>query len=188
MPVDPGTAALCARVIASGEPHTIGNVGDDVHDGGPVAFVGAPLVDSTGHVIGCLCVTDTRPRNWSQHDTELVKELAISATTELELRTARAMAERETRWSEGQQEVLELIAARAPLPETLTRLLHVAESHAPGMLTSILLLERTTRRRRRAAPRRRPEPAATRSRAPSTASRSPTARASAGPPRTAASR
>jgi diguanylate cyclase (GGDEF)-like protein len=143
VPVDPATAPLCARVITTGKPLAIGNAGVPTHDGAPVAFVGAPLVDSTGNVIGCLCVTDTRPRNWSEHDTELVKELAISATTELELRTARAMAEREMRWSEGQQEVLELIAARAPLPETLTRLLHVAESHAPGMLTSILLLERT---------------------------------------------
>ena len=75
------------------------------------------------------------------HDTELVKELAISATTELELRTARAMAEREKRWSDGQQRVLELIAARSPLTRTLTELLHVAEAHAPGMLASILLLE-----------------------------------------------
>jgi diguanylate cyclase (GGDEF)-like protein len=109
----------------------------------PVAFVGAPLIDSNGTVLGCLCVADTEHRAWSDHDTALVQELTISATTELELRTARAMAEREKRWSDGQQVVLELIAARAPLQQTLTELLNVAEAHAPGMLTSVLLVERS---------------------------------------------
>ncbi len=128
-------ADLCRRVIATRAPLTVA-------DPDPIAFVGAPLIDSTGAVLGCLCVTDISPRAWSEHDRALVQELAISATTELELRTARAMAEREKRWSDGQQEVLELIAARAPLQQTLTALLKVAESHAPGMLTSVLLLER----------------------------------------------
>ncbi len=131
-----GTLELCAHVIATRKPHTVSAGGGD-----PAAFVGAPLIDSGGHVLGCLCVIDTRGRRWSVHDTGLVAELAISATTELELRTARAMAEREKRWSDGQQRVLELIAARAPLTHTLTELLHVAESHAPGMLTSVLLVE-----------------------------------------------
>ncbi len=132
---DATTIALCERVVASRS--TLALSGD-----GAIAFVGAPLIDSTGYVLGCLCVAAPSPREWSDHDTALVQELAISATTELELRTARAMAEREKRWSDGQAAVLELIAARAPLPQTLNELLLVAESHAPGMLTSILLLEK----------------------------------------------
>jgi diguanylate cyclase (GGDEF)-like protein len=141
----PRTAALCELVIAAREPRAIADTRAECPKGepaDPVAFVGAPLIDSTGQVLGCLCVTDTRPRPWTTHDVELVSELSISATTELELRTARAMAEREQRWSDGQQAVLELIAARAPLQRTLTELLHVSEAHAPGMLASILLLER----------------------------------------------
>ena len=132
-----GAAAveLCGRVMASRAPLAV-----ERHEV-TVAFVGAPLIDSSGNVLGCLCVTDAATRAWSEFDTALVTELAISATTELELRTARAMAARETRWSDGQQRVLELIAARAPLPETLTELLRVAESHASGMLTSVLLLD-----------------------------------------------
>jgi diguanylate cyclase (GGDEF)-like protein len=129
-------AALCARVVATHAPIAVGGGSE------PAAFLGAPLIDSSGNVLGCLCAVDRAPREWSAHDTALVEELAISATTELELRTARAMAERERRWSYGQQAVLELIAARAPLAETLTKLLRVAESHASGMLTSVLLLER----------------------------------------------
>lgn len=142
-PPSTGTASLCDRVVAWREPLAIGDARKDGGDADPVAFVGAPLIDSTGDVLGCLCVTDAVAREWSAHDIELVMELAISATTELELRTARAMADRETRWSDGQQRVLELIAARTPLAQTLTELLRVAESHAPGMLTSILLLHRS---------------------------------------------
>jgi diguanylate cyclase (GGDEF)-like protein len=136
--------ALCERIVATSALQAIDDArADDSTAGeGPAALVGAPLIDSTGHVLGCFCVADTLPRRWSSHDTDLVKELAISATTELELRVARAMADREKRWSDGQQAVLELIAARAPLQETLTKLLHVAESHAPGMLASILLVDR----------------------------------------------
>lgn len=42
---------------------------------------------------------------------------------------------------EGQREVLERIAAGAPLGQSLTRLLEVIEAQSPGMLTSILLLD-----------------------------------------------
>jgi diguanylate cyclase (GGDEF)-like protein len=142
---DEAMLALCERVVATSAPHVIDDArggGESDEDGAAGALVGAPMIDSTGHVLGCFCVADTPARRWSSHDVELVKELAISATTELELQTARAMADRERRWSDGQQDVLELIAARAPLQRTLTKLLHVAESHAPGMLASVLLLER----------------------------------------------
>ena len=129
-----GAAELSARVVADRAPLQTG-------PGDQIAFVGAPLIDSTGRVLGCLCAIDPAPRTWSEHETALATELSISATTELELHTARAMAEREARWNDGRQDVLELIAARAPLHETLTRLLRVAEAHATGMLASILLVE-----------------------------------------------
>ena len=139
-PAPGGAQDLCERVMHTRAPLAIGDAGAGAQ---PMAFVGAPLIDSSGNVLGALCVADAQPRSWSDHDTALVQELAISATTELELRTARAMAEREKRWSDGQQRVLELIAARAPLQHTLTELLRVAESHASGMLTSVLLAEHT---------------------------------------------
>jgi diguanylate cyclase (GGDEF)-like protein len=141
--------ALCERIVATSALQSIDDADCSLDgDDGLAALVGAPLIDSTGHVLGCFCVADTLPRSWSSHDTDLVKELAISATTELELHVARAMADREQRWSDGQQAVLELIAARAPLQQTLTKLLHVAESHAPGMLASVLLLDRSRSGRR----------------------------------------
>lgn len=112
---------------------------------GVAAYVKVPLVDAGGAVHGTFCVADQRPRHWTIEDVELIAELAASALTELELRAARAEAERETRWSDNQQAVLELIAARAPLKQTLSELLRIAEAHAPEMLSSIMLVERSRR-------------------------------------------
>jgi PAS domain S-box-containing protein len=41
----------------------------------------------------------------------------------------------------GQKRILEMVASGKPLPETLTSLVQLIESHAPGMLGSILLLD-----------------------------------------------
>jgi diguanylate cyclase (GGDEF)-like protein len=148
---DPRMAQLADRVLSMGQAHAIGDLRperglpeNDI-DGG--AFLGAPLVDRDDKVVGSFCVADTRPRRWTIQDTELVGELAASAMTEVELHHARSDAEREQRWSDNCQAVLELIAQRAPLQSTLDALLRAAEAHAPGMVGSILLLAR-----RRGAP------------------------------------
>jgi len=148
-----GTASISARladfteqILATGQPHAIGDwrSEDAQHEASSegVAFLGAPLLDHEGRVVGSLCIADTRARVWTVQDIELVTELTTSAITELELQAARNETAREKRWSDSQQAVLELIAARTPLARTLTKLLHAAEAHAPGMLASILLVER----------------------------------------------
>jgi len=105
------------------------------------SYLSVPLLSPAGQVRGSFWVLDTRPRHWKIEDVELVTELAASALTELQLRAARADAEREKRWTEGQQAVLELIAARAPRQRILSELLLATEVHRPGMLVSILLRE-----------------------------------------------
>jgi diguanylate cyclase (GGDEF)-like protein len=107
-----------------------------------MAFLGAPLLDARGTAVGSFCVVDMRPRRWTIQDIELVNELSASAMTELDVEAARAEAEREKHWSDRQQAVLELIAARAPLARTLTELLDAAEMHAPRMLAAIARVER----------------------------------------------
>ncbi|MDQ3676838.1 MAG: sensor domain-containing diguanylate cyclase [Actinomycetota bacterium] len=141
-----GRFASGDEVVRSGGPRVI----DDARREGTVSEIGGrtivsyinvPLLSADGQDRGSFCVLDTLPRHWTIEDIELVTELATSALTEMDLRAARADAEREKRWTEGQQAVLELIAARAPLQQTLSELLLAAEAHAPGMLTSILLRE-----------------------------------------------
>lgn len=170
-------------VQSTATPHAIGDAravaGDTRAEADGIAFLGAPLLDTDGNAIGSFCVMDARMRSWTIQDIELLNELTASAMTELDLLAARAETERERLWSDRQQAVLELIAARAPLPRTLGRLLDAAETHAPGMLATITRLEPV----RRGTDRLRVSPA-TGSRAPSrarsTASRSSPTRASAG--------
>lgn len=52
----------------------------------------------------------------------------------------------------GQMRVLEMIAADAPLVDTLNLLLHVIEAQSPGMLCSVLLVDADNRVRHCAAP------------------------------------
>jgi diguanylate cyclase (GGDEF)-like protein len=146
-PDDRLLAALsCEQIRLTGAPVVVDDTRahrtpTDKNSGPVVAYLTVPLLDAAGHVRGSFCVFDTVPRTWTIEEIELVTELAASALTEVELQAARAEAEREKRWTDGQQAVLELIAARAPLQQTLSELLLAAEAHAPGMLTSILLRE-----------------------------------------------
>lgn len=138
---------FACRLVRNGKPYATGDArsthprANSDHEG--VAFLGTPLLDREGTVVGSFCLMDIRPRRWTIQDIELVGELAASALTELDLLAVRGEAEREKRWSDHQQAVLELIAARAPLGRTLSELLHAAEAHAPGTRAMIMRLERS---------------------------------------------
>ena len=53
------------------------------------AYVGAPLVADSGHVVGVLTVYDPEPRPWSDDEVLLLEMLAASVIAELELAAAR---------------------------------------------------------------------------------------------------
>lgn len=52
-----------------------------------VAYLGMPLVTSDGYVLGSFCVIDSVPRQWTDHDIEVVDDLASAVMTEIQLRT-----------------------------------------------------------------------------------------------------
>jgi PAS domain S-box-containing protein len=54
---------------------------------GLVSYLGIPLITSTGHVLGTLCVGDFRPREWKLDEIEGLNDLATSVVTEIELRS-----------------------------------------------------------------------------------------------------
>jgi PAS domain S-box-containing protein len=54
------------------------------------AYLGAPLVAASGHVVGVLAVYDAWPRAWSGDAAELLEQLAVSVVAELELSAARS--------------------------------------------------------------------------------------------------
>lgn len=53
---------------------------------GVVGYLGMPLLASNGQNIGSFCVIDTKPRQWSDRQIEIMRELALSVMTEIELR------------------------------------------------------------------------------------------------------
>jgi PAS domain S-box-containing protein len=89
--------SLCQYVVASEEELVVGDtrghplVGGNlaVRDLGLMAYAGIPLTTAAGHVLGSFCAIDTKPRSWSEADLELLRDLAASAVTEVELHMAR---------------------------------------------------------------------------------------------------
>ncbi|SET69959.1 PAS domain S-box-containing protein [Geodermatophilus poikilotrophus] len=70
-----------------------------VTGGQVVAYLGAPLTDGDGHVVGTLCVFDPLPREWSETDAATLQQLAASVVTELEYAALTGEYERQhLRW------------------------------------------------------------------------------------------
>jgi GAF domain-containing protein len=65
---------------------------------GVVGYLGMPLTTADGHPIGSFCVIDDQPREWTDEEIDIIRELAMSVMTEIDLRAqiaAREIAEAE---------------------------------------------------------------------------------------------
>lgn len=91
-----------------------------VHSLGVRAYVGVPM-KLAGENIGSFCVVDTVPREWTVQELETIRQLAVSAARELDLRAALAVAQELTATARAQalsrERVLAVVAhdLRAPL-------------------------------------------------------------------------
>ncbi|SOE00225.1 SpoIIE family protein phosphatase [Blastococcus haudaquaticus] len=91
------TGALSAITVRQRRPLAIDSAQDDervadlpaVTSGQVRAYLGAPLVADSGHVVGVLAVYDTERQAWSDDAAELLDELGASVVAELELAAAR---------------------------------------------------------------------------------------------------
>ena len=102
LPADQRTGALadslCAVTVTIGAPFAVSDACEDprvrdlpaVTSGAVRAFLGVPLVASTGLALGAICVYDDVPRIWTARDVGVLSELAASAIAELELRAVSA--------------------------------------------------------------------------------------------------
>jgi len=92
------TGALSAIVVRQGAPLSLPDAREDprvadlpaVTSGQVRAYLGSPLVAASGHVVGALTVYDPEPRQWTDDETELLRQLAASVVAELELSAARS--------------------------------------------------------------------------------------------------
>lgn len=90
--------SLCTVTVRLGAPFAVSDAHADprVRDLPPVtsgvvrAYLGVPLVTTSGLTLGALCVYDDEPRSWSVRDVGVLSELAASAIAELELRALSA--------------------------------------------------------------------------------------------------
>ena len=91
------TGALSAITVRQRRTLAISCASDDervahlpaVTSGQVQAYIGAPLVADSGHVVGVLALYDPAPRNWSEDEARLLEQMAASVVAELELAAAR---------------------------------------------------------------------------------------------------
>jgi PAS domain S-box-containing protein len=87
--------SLCQHLLVTGQPLVIGDAHRDprVHDTrlvaelGVAAYLGIPLISSSGHLLGSFCVADYQPRAWTADDTATLAKLAGVVMAEIELRS-----------------------------------------------------------------------------------------------------
>jgi PAS domain S-box-containing protein len=60
---------------------------------GVVAYAGIPIVTSDGFALGSFCAIDSKPRQWTEHEIAILRELTALVVSEIELRAALARAE-----------------------------------------------------------------------------------------------
>ncbi len=97
----PLTHSFCQHIVQSGGPLIISDarqsplVKDNlaIVDLGVVAYAGVPLTTADGHVLGSFCVIDSQPRQWTEDEIDILRDLAASVMTEIGLKQAKEAAE-----------------------------------------------------------------------------------------------
>lgn len=92
----PLTHSFCRIVVTSAEPLVVTDARTDprvsgnlaIRDLGVVAYLGVPLRDPSGHVLGALCAIDQKPRAWTETDVATLRDLADIVEENLGLEVA----------------------------------------------------------------------------------------------------
>lgn len=95
----PRDVSFCGHAVAQRAALVVGDAWEDGRfAGNPLvtgaphvrAYLGEPIYDAEGHALGTLCVIDTRPRDFSQAQREIVRRYARAV--ELLIRSASTSA------------------------------------------------------------------------------------------------
>ncbi|MDW4499753.1 HWE histidine kinase domain-containing protein [Sulfitobacter sp. D35] len=90
----PLSHSFCQYVVAADAPLIVRDARTDpvlsrnlaVPDLGVVAYLGVPVHDGDGHVLGSFCAIDVEPRNWSDYDREILESIRVGVESEIALR------------------------------------------------------------------------------------------------------
>jgi formate hydrogenlyase transcriptional activator len=113
----PLSHSFCKHAVASREPLLVSDARLDplvkdnpsVSEFGVIAYAGIPLITSAGHALGTFCVVHGQPHEWTDEEIGILRVLATSTVSEIELRglvgeleglTGRLQGVVETRTSE----------------------------------------------------------------------------------------
>jgi len=108
----PLSHSLCQHLLVTGQPLVIRDARRDppasdnpfIVELGLAAYLGIPLVTSSGHVLGSFCVAERQPRDWTADDIAVLTDLAALVMTEIELRAdIRASRQVEAALTENSQ-------------------------------------------------------------------------------------
>jgi len=94
------TGSFCQHAVLARAPLVIGDATTDPLargvrsplDDDVVAYLGIPLVTSSGHAVGSFCAIDTTAREWSESDVGVLSDLAATVMAYVEGRTEEAGA------------------------------------------------------------------------------------------------
>lgn len=86
--------SYCRYVVADAQPlvvedtvtHPMTAGSAPIEDMDARSYAGVPIVTPEGHVLGALCVLDSKPHAWSDRDLDLLRHLAKWVVMEVELR------------------------------------------------------------------------------------------------------
>jgi predicted PurR-regulated permease PerM len=87
----PRSLSMCGHVVANTQTLVVPDVARDLRFAGNPAlqskgvrfYAGAPLRDAGGHVLGALCLLDTRPRSLDQREVRLLEAMAADVMNSL---------------------------------------------------------------------------------------------------------
>ena len=90
----PLSHSFCQHVVVSGEPLIVEDAREHplvkhnlaIRDLNVIGYLGMPLSLSSGEELGSFCVIDDKPRQWTEREIEIVRDLAQAVMTEIELR------------------------------------------------------------------------------------------------------
>jgi GAF domain-containing protein len=94
----PLSHSFCQHAVASGRALVVNDAREHpvlrtnlaIRDMGVIAYAGIPLIDGAGFALGTLCAIDSKPREWSARDVEVLEDMAGWVTSILAERQAAA--------------------------------------------------------------------------------------------------
>ena len=97
----PLSHSFCQHVVATQAPLRVSDAREDavlrdnlaVTELDVIAYLGVPVRDADGHVLGSLCAIESKPREWTDEEQALLSDISAGVNSELALRTQLSKAQ-----------------------------------------------------------------------------------------------